>query len=324
MKNGLSEKVTKRIGDQAGIDIFADVLEKARADGRSEVMSYAMAWAALSFQGYHENDQGVWKKATRVLIPRDEQTSKIPFLYEQDALGYLRPDQTPRMLGAITHPENHPVRTFAFDDLVAIQNRVDTQKAYELSAGPAQGPAGIVARFNGVNYILDGHHRIVGRWLAGDQSVDAYFADLEPVSDAMKSKSAGDQTEQFTFCHEVRKISEDQRLVYGWASVIEKDGNPIEDHQGDIIQSSDLVQAAHAFIISSRTAKALHQGSQIGEFVESVVFTPEVQKALGINLGRVGWWVALKVKDERVWKAVKDGKLKMLSIGGRGKRIDNG
>ncbi len=52
------------------------------------------------------------------------------------------------------------------------------------------------------------------------------------------------------------------------------------------------------------------------EYVESLVFTPDVQKALGVDLGKVGWWIGGFVKADDTWADVKSGKLRTLSIGG--------
>jgi len=126
------------------------------------------------------------------------------------------------------------------------------------------------------------------------------------------------------FNAEISKLNEDKQIVYGWASVIEDGGKPVVDSQGDVISVDDLTKAAHNFISTCRAAKALHDGEQIGEFVESLVFTHDIQKSLGIDLGKVGWFVGFKVNDPEVWKGVKAGRFKMLSIGGSGKRVDNG
>lgn len=153
-----------------------------------------------------------------------------------------------------------------------------------------------------------------------DKTKPAYWScrmwDKESVSDMLEKAD-------FTFQEKVCKIDEDQRLVFGWASVVEENGKPIVDHQGDVITPRELVKAAHGFIISSRAAKVMHEGEKVGEFVESMVFTKEVQDALGIDLGKVGWWLVLKVENDSVWSMVKNGKLKMFSIGGKGQRIDN-
>jgi hypothetical protein len=50
------------------------------------------------------------------------------------------------------------------------------------------------------------------------------------------------------------------------------------------------------------------------------VFAPEVQKALGVDLGKVGWFIGLKIEDVGVWKRVKSGELSAFSFGGRGVR----
>lgn len=318
----LSEAIKKSI-EKSGHDIFWEALVTARKEGHPESVCYAKAWNALLFKGYRADEDGIWKKASRFLVRHDDETSKIPFAHDQEAMGRLRPDQTPRFLGALTHPQNLEIKEVAFDDLIAVQNRVSTKKIDDLVGMADDGePAGTVARFDGGDYILDGHHRIVARWMQGADKVKVRFINLNPKSNAMKALDSP-QSQPFTFSHDVRKIDEEMRMVYGWASVIEENGSPVVDHQGDLILSSDLVAAAHAFISSSRAAKAMHKGEAVGEFVESLVFTLEVQKALGINLGKVGWWVGLKINNDKIWAAVKDGRLKMLSIGGKGNRIDN-
>lgn len=115
---------------------------------------------------------------------------------------------------------------------------------------------------------------------------------------------------------QIFKTDEDQHLVWGWASIVEKDGTPIVDLQGDIIAPETLVKAAHDFI-TVRVGKAMHEGEQVAQLVESMVFTKDVAAALDIDVkGRVGWAVAFKVFDEGVWQAIKAGELKAFSIGG--------
>ena len=45
-----------------------------------------------------------------------------------------------------------------------------------------------------------------------------------------------------------------------------------------------------------------------------------MQKALGVDLGKVGWFIGLKIEDDGVWKRVKSGELAAFSFGGRGVR----
>lgn len=110
-------------------------------------------------------------------------------------------------------------------------------------------------------------------------------------------------------------------LVYGWFSVIEKDGKPVVDHDKDWTDEEELVKAAHDYI-THRTGGVLHdeKGNEISHTVESLVFTRDVQKALGIDLGKVGWFGAQQIVDPRVKALAGKGLLKSFSIGGAGKR----
>lgn len=115
---------------------------------------------------------------------------------------------------------------------------------------------------------------------------------------------------------EVLKVDVEKRLVWGWFSVIKEGGKAVVDSQGDVIEEDELVQAAHNFISDYRHAKIMHQGDVVGRMVESTVLTEGVQKALGVDLGKVGWFGCMELPAEIVAK-VEDGSLPMFSIGGR-------
>lgn len=116
------------------------------------------------------------------------------------------------------------------------------------------------------------------------------------------------------------KTDGNQQLVWGWASVISKDGTTVVDSQGDIISPETLVKASTDFMLSLRTAKAMHSGSKIGEFVHSLPLTNDIAKALGISSNQEGWIVACKIHDQNVWKRIQSGELTAFSIGGKAKR----
>lgn len=120
---------------------------------------------------------------------------------------------------------------------------------------------------------------------------------------------------------EVRKIDEDQRLVFGWFSVVEKDGVAVVDDEGDVITPEELEKAAYNFVLKARIAGDRHVRKGVGDLVESIMFTKEKQDALGINLGCVGWFGGFKVSDEDVWDSIRKGDYPMFSIGGKGTRI---
>lgn len=115
---------------------------------------------------------------------------------------------------------------------------------------------------------------------------------------------------------EIKKFVPDQQLIFGWASVIEKDGKVIIDKQGDVISVEELENAAYEFVLTSRDHGDMHKRTSTGKLVESMVFTIEKQEALGINLGQVGWWTGFKVNDRVLWEAHKRGERPEFSIGG--------
>ena len=120
---------------------------------------------------------------------------------------------------------------------------------------------------------------------------------------------------------EVLKSAPEQRMVWGWVSVSTVDGQPVVDVQGDVIPVDVLEKAAHDYLRDSRAGKRQHTGPQTAELVESIVFTAEKQAALGIDLGREGWFCGFHVTDDAHWAAVKAGQLPDFSIGGTGTRV---
>ena len=125
----------------------------------------------------------------------------------------------------------------------------------------------------------------------------------------------------------ITKVDDSTRTVYGWASVIEKDGGVVTDSQGDQITPDELVKAAHDFMLNSRTGGLMHLSHADGRpyeggcVVESLVLTKAVQKAMGIDLGKSGWFIGYKVADPEIWALVKGGAFKDFSIGGSGVRV---
>ena len=115
----------------------------------------------------------------------------------------------------------------------------------------------------------------------------------------------------------ILKTDDEQRMVYGWASVVTEKGEPVVDRQGDVIEADTLVKAVNEFMEHVRVGKAMHTGEQVGTVVHSLPITKEIGEALGIQSDREGWVVAYKVFDDSVWNMVKSGELAAFSIGGR-------
>ena len=119
-------------------------------------------------------------------------------------------------------------------------------------------------------------------------------------------------------CEILKAVDDEQQLVYVWASVVEKNGEPVVDRQGHIIPVDEITKAAHEFITASRSGNFMHTEKKVADVVESMVFTKALQAALGIDIGKVGWLTVFKVHDPETWDLVKKGKLAAASIGGKG------
>lgn len=121
---------------------------------------------------------------------------------------------------------------------------------------------------------------------------------------------------------QILKTDEEQRIVYGWASVVTEKGEVVVDRQGDVIEPDTLVKAVNKFMEDVRVGKSMHTGDQIGMVLHSMPITKEISEPLGIQSDREGWVVAFKVYDDDVWNRVKSGELAAFSIGGRAMKED--
>lgn len=119
----------------------------------------------------------------------------------------------------------------------------------------------------------------------------------------------------------ILKVDEEERLVYGWASVSTINGELVVDKQGDQLEPHVMEKAATRFMMGSRVGKEMHEGGRVGEVIHSFPLTKELGEALGVFSSVEGWLVAMKISDDAVWNRVKRGELRAFSIGGRGKRV---
>lgn len=123
----------------------------------------------------------------------------------------------------------------------------------------------------------------------------------------------------------IAKSDDDKMLAFGWANVsITAGGELIEDYQEDIIEPEELESAAYKFVELYREGGEMHERGGAAVLIESVVFTKEKMKAMGIQEGTlpVGWWIGFKVLDEDVWEKVKSGEYQMFSIEGEAERVE--
>ena len=86
-----------------------------------------------------------------------------------------------------------------------------------------------------------------------------------------------------------------------------------------MIDAEELEQAAYNFVRFYREGGEMHERGGCAELVESIIFTPEKLKALGLpeNSLKTSWWIGFYVTDDEVWQKVKSGEYSMFSIEGK-------
>ena len=143
----------------------------------------------------------------------------------------------------------------------------------------------------------------------------------------MQEEQPVTKTGEFGVFCEISKIDTDKRQVFGWASISKKDGMLVTDHQGDTIDTDELEKAAYKYMLDSRKGGHEHQKTDSGplhvaDVIESFVVTEEKKKAMGLpEVTPEGWWIGMKVHDDKVWELAKSGELAGFSIHGSGRRV---
>lgn len=139
----------------------------------------------------------------------------------------------------------------------------------------------------------------------------------------MTSKGAKvDEMTKFESHGKITKVDDEQRMVYGYASVVTKGGKPVVDRQGDVISPSTMEKAATEFMLGARNGLTMHKGEPTTTIVHSMPFTKEIQTAFGIESDMEGWLIAVKVHDDDTWKRMKEGEFTGFSIGGRATKVE--
>lgn len=194
------------------------------------------------------------------------------------------------------------------------------------------GSARLVARA-----LDDPKVRAGGRYVAEETKVRAVkVASTGKVKAAATGRSkvervlskSDDPTVDVTWGGEISKVDGDKRQAFGYCSVIELDGEPVVDRQGDYINSEELEKSAYDYVMKSRKGGDMHR--RVGDapfhgadLIESFVITDEKIEKMGLPQDTPrGWWVGFKVHDDELWSEVKKGNRKGFSIHGKGIRKD--
>lgn len=135
----------------------------------------------------------------------------------------------------------------------------------------------------------------------------------------------------YGFVGEISKINEDKRLVFGWCSLSEIDGEPVVDLQDDWAPIDEIEKSAYAYVVESRKGGDMHERDgdgpkHVSDLVESFIATPEKLQKMGLSEEASktvpsGWWIGFKVQDDAQWDLVKNNERSGFSIHGKGSRV---
>lgn len=119
---------------------------------------------------------------------------------------------------------------------------------------------------------------------------------------------------------EFSSINKQSKVAYGWAYVSTVNGVLQKDHSGDTWSIEEIEKTAHDFVCECRVGGEAHIFKGGAELVESIVLSNTLQKALGIDLNKEGWFVGFRITDPELLDKVEKGDYSMFSIGGQGIR----
>ena len=171
------------------------------------------------------------------------------------------------------------------------------------------------------------------------EKLDQASAD-DPALEAARVEGLQDGPEDaadFELTADIVKVDKAEQLVFGWASIVSINDKLVTDVQGDRIEPTVLEAAAYDFCLHARVAGHMHEDGtdgdieQVGDLIESIVFTPEKTaamlkslKAQGIDAKMTmpfcGWWIGFHLTNGKVFSRVASGELRAFSVGGRGSR----
>ena len=117
----------------------------------------------------------------------------------------------------------------------------------------------------------------------------------------------------------ISKADDSQQRLFGWASIaVRKDGQQIEDLQGDLIDIEDLEAAWYEYVLESGELNILHKGDCQGQLIEALVVTPEKLAALGLapDALPLGAWCGYYIADHACYQDIKKQGYFMFSIEG--------
>lgn len=118
-----------------------------------------------------------------------------------------------------------------------------------------------------------------------------------------------------SFACKVTKVDAGLGLVFGFAVICLKSGEKYFDLQNEHVPESVMLDFATDFMKNSRSAKAMHDGEDVGEVVYAFPLTTEIAKAMDIETKTTGLMIGMAPSKDVLAKFEK-GEYTGFSIGG--------
>jgi hypothetical protein len=118
------------------------------------------------------------------------------------------------------------------------------------------------------------------------KSADRLFANHDGLLERL-TKGQQPQTPEPNISRVLRS-GDEERMVYGWASVSKINGENVVDSHRDEITTDALLTLTHEIIKGSRAGKFDHAGAKKSEIVEGLVFRPEIWAGIADTLEAAG------------------------------------
>ncbi len=337
----LPQSVRDALPSAAGKAMFRAVVNSQLTAGKKESVAFATAWTALQRAGY-KKEGDVWIKksetydapeaarnnARRALKWREEHGDEVK---GGTQVGWTRASQ----LASGEKLSRSTVNRMAMFN----RHRSNSEVAPEYRDEPWKDAGHVAWLLWGGTSGVDWARGITGSLSKREDSEEEDDVESEDEVDDEKEddyenedlldaairailQTVMEKEASYTSDVTIVKMDDDQRIVWGWASVATENGDPVFDVHGDHIPMSELTKASVEFMEDVRIGKTLHQGQKVSSVIGCLPLSAELAKALGIESNREGLIMGFRVHDDETWKLIKSGELPALSIGGRGRRYD--
>jgi SAM-dependent methyltransferase len=147
---------------------------------------------------------------------------------------------------------------------------------------------------------------------------DEYHSAIKDHIDSLKTMDNPNSVFVKSKVVKIAKADKMRQIVYGVVLAPDE-----VDFQDDFMVAPDIEEAAHQYLVRSRTVGKQHEDKMSAEVVESYIAPQDLQFD-GQNgpqeVKKGSWVVAIKINDPHEWEKVLNGEYTGFSVGGHGER----